>query len=53
MRERERERERENIKWVNNHVEHGVSKIKCSGGAVCRDRDVRTYMKIRDMVHDR
>ena len=41
-----REGERENIKWVNNHVEHRVSKIKCSDGTVCRDQDVRTYMKI-------
>ena len=52
-RKRERERERENIKWVDNHVEHGVSKVKYTGGMVCRDRDVRTCMRIRNTVHDR
>ena len=33
-------------------MEHGVSKVNCTDGTVCRDRDVRTYMKIRDTVHD-
>ena len=40
MRERERERER-------------GDKVKCTGGSVCRDRDMHTYMKIMDTVHDR
>ena len=35
MRERERERER-------------VGKVKCTGGTVCRDRDVRTCMTVVD-----
>ena len=30
-----------------------VDKDKCTGGTVCRDRDVRAYMRIRDTVHDR
>ena len=40
MRKHERERER-------------VSKVKYTGGTVCRDRDVRTCMRIRNTVHDR
>ena len=50
--EREREKEKKYINWVHNHVEHGVSKVKCTGGTVCRDGDVRTCMRIRNMVHD-
>ena len=30
-----------------------MDKVKCTGGTVCRDRNVRTYMRIRDTVHDR
>ena len=39
MRERERERER-------------VNKVKCTGGTVYGDRDVRTCVRIRNTVHD-
>ena len=40
MRKHERERER-------------VDKVKYTDGMVCRDQDIRTYMKIMDTVHDR
>ena len=29
-----------------------VNKVKCTGGTVYRDRDVRTCVRIRDTVHD-
>ena len=51
-REDMRERER-NIKYVNSNVENSVNKINYGDGMIGRDRDVRTYLKIKDTVHDR
>ena len=34
------------------HERERVDKAKYTDGTVCRDRDMRTYMKIMDTVHD-
>ena len=47
------EREKKNIKYVNNYIEDYVNKINNSDSTTGRDRDVRTYPKIKGTVENR